>query len=291
MDKWKKILIALNNQIDSKELAQAVKEDKWEGEFEPSDDGILNIIEQTTSLYSFDSAVNNPKVIEQIRQEIYPDIKAKSLSWVEKQLKPVYDKLGIEYKDLEYLSDGLKELDGAIDGLMTGSHSDEERKLVESLKKDKENLSNTLSLKEDEFKNELEAKISELKNEYSQKELWRTYKEEATSKPWADVYSDPELRDAILEKKFHKITAKANLKISEDGKIQVFQKDMPDKELYEGTKKVEFHDLLTPEIDPYLKKSDPVKPVERNPLITSKSEELTANQRAMIAQRAKFQAI
>ena len=52
---------------------------------------------------------------------------------------------------------------------------------------------------------------------------------------WADNYSDPELKEALLEKKWNKLNAKAHFKLDGDD-IGVFQKDMPDKELYNGNK-------------------------------------------------------
>ena len=66
------------------------------------------------------------------------------------------------------------------------------------------------------------------------------------------------LKEAILGKVWENINAKAHLNLN-NGEIGVFQKDMPEKEIYEGNKVVTFQNLLEPEIANYLKKSDPEK--------------------------------
>ena len=77
--------------------------------------------------------------------------------------------------------------------------------------------------------------------------LYDTFKLKANNYQWAEVYSDSELREAILEKKWNKLNAKAHLKLV-DGNIVPMNKEMPEKELYEGNKIVTFQSLLEPEI-------------------------------------------
>ena len=133
MDKWKKVLIALNDQISSKELEAAVKADNFGSEFEPSEDGVAAIIAQTKGLFSVDSAVNNPEIIEKISKDLYPKHMKSALSKVETGLKPMLDKLGIDPSKYEYLSDSIGDLSEAIDKQVSEGG---DVKLIESLKKD-----------------------------------------------------------------------------------------------------------------------------------------------------------
>ncbi len=85
------ILEALSNQIDSKELAAALKADNFEGEYALSDDGITSILNQTKGLLSVDSAINNADVIEKISKDLYPKHMKTALAKREEQLKPIFD--------------------------------------------------------------------------------------------------------------------------------------------------------------------------------------------------------
>ena len=287
MDKWKEILIQLNDLVESKELKAAVKAGNFSGEFEPSKEGIDVIKEQLGKLYNYDSAVSNPEIIEAINKDNYPKHKKTAMKFVEDKLKPIFAKLDIDLSDKEYVADGLHDLDDRIEGLLskkTGKSDDETQKLINSYKEDIKKANELLSLKDSEWNEKYTAR----ENEYSTKELRNAYKLKAKEYKWADAYADTEIQDAILDKKWDKITAKAHLKLSDDGNLMVFQKDMPDKEIYEGTKKVTFQTLFEPEIDSFLKKSNP-QPVQglQNPQAITPTD-LTPRQQQMIDQRKQF---
>lgn len=289
MDNWKEVLIALNNAVESKELQSAVKAGNFSGEFEPSEEGVKAIKEQINKLYSYDSAISNPDIIEAINKDNYPRHKKTAMKFVEDKLKPIFEKLGVDLSDKEYVSDGLHDLDDKIESLLTaksGKTDEETKNLIASYKKDIEEANKLLSLS----KENNEKEISELKGQYETKELRTAYKLKANEYKWADAYTDSEVREAILDKKWDKLTAKANLKLSENGEILVFQKDIPDKELYEGTKKVTFQSMFEPEINTFLKKSEPQTKPNNSIPSNGKTEELSPKQLQMIEQRKAFMA-
>ena len=279
----KKILGVLNNQIDSTELNAAIKADNFEGEFAISEDGLTAIISQTQELLSVDSAVANPTVIERVNKDSYPKHMKSALSKVEDKLRPLYDKLGIDTSNAEYLSD----LIGDIEAKITESASKGDNKeVIESLNNELRLAKEALDIKDEEFN----TKILERDASYLAERLYDKFTLTANDYNWADAYSDGDLKKAILSQKWNKLNANAHLKLSDEGDILVMQKDMPEKELYNGNKIATFQSLLEPELEPYLKKSDAKKVNKTEP--SKKDEpELTPKQQQMIAQKAKFKMV
>lgn len=248
----KKILETLNNQIDSNELATALKADKFEGEYALSEDGITSIIDQTKGLLSVESAINNADIIEKISKDLYPKHMKSALSKVEENLKPVLDKLGIDYSSLEFVSDAIKDIAPKLGELTSGDNQE----LIDSLNEDLRTSKEALTKAEETFEEQLKKRDDDILSD----KLHSIFKSKATEKQWAEAYNIPNVKDAILSQVWSKINAKAHLKLTDDGEIVPMQKELNDKELYDGNKVATFQSLLEPEIDSYLKKSEPTKP-------------------------------
>ena len=254
MDKSiKSILETLNNQIDSNELDAAIKADNFEGEYALSEDGITSILSQTKELLSINSAVNNREVVEKISKELYPKHMKSALSKVEENLKPVLDKLGVDYTNREFISDAIQDIVPKLAELSNGDNKD----LVDSLNEDVRKSKELLITQSEQFEKDLKQRDDDI----LQDKIKAKFTSKATEQTWADAYSDPEIRDAILTQKWKKINAKAHLTLSESGEVIAMQKDFPEKELYlEGNNKpTTFQSLLEPEFEAYLKKSSPEK--------------------------------
>jgi hypothetical protein len=277
----KQILGVLNNQIDSVELNAAIKADNFEGEFAISEDGLTAIIAQTQDLLSIESAVANPVVIERINKESYPKHMKSALSKVEEKLKPIYDKVGVDYSSAEYLSDLIGEIEAKID---ESASKGDNKGVIESLNKELREAKEALDNKDAEFN----TRITEREQAYLDERIKDKFMLKANEYKWADIYSIPKLKKDILTGTWETIKAKAHLKLSNDGEILVMQKDMPDKELYNGNKIETFQSLLEPELQDYLMKSDPKKVNKSEPKAQAKDDDLTPKQREMIAQKAKF---
>lgn len=250
MDKSIKIILeSLNNQIDSNELTAALKADNFEGEYALSEDGISSIIDQTKGLLSVQSAINNPDIIEKVSKDLYPKHMKSALSKVEESLKPILDKLGVDYSKYEFISDAIKDIEPRLSTL--GGEGDN-KDLINSLNEDLRQSKEALTKAEENFQEELRKRDENI----LQEKLLQEFKSKATERPWAEAYSIPDVKDAILSKIWGKITAKAHLKHTDDGVIPM-QKEFPDKELYDGNKVLTFQSLLEPELEPFLKKSTP----------------------------------
>lgn len=243
------ILEALSNQIDSNELTTALKADNFEGEYALSDDGIASILNQTKSLLSINSAVNNAEIIEKVSKDLYPKHMKSALSKVESNLKPILDKLGIDYSQREFISDAIQDIEPKISEMSSGDN----KGLIESLNEDIRTSKDALTKQADEFQQQLKQRDDDILAD----KIRSVYKSKATEKQWADAYSMPDVKTAILGQVWNKINAKAHLKLSESGEIIPMQKEFPDKELYDGNKVQTFQSLLEPEFEAYLKKSTP----------------------------------
>lgn len=255
MDKAiKTILETLNNQIDSNELTTSLKADKFEGEYALSEDGITSIIDQTKGLLSVESAINNADIIEKISKDLYPKHMKSALIKVEENLKPVLDKLGIDYSNLEFVSDAIKDIGPKLGELTSG----DKQELIDSLNEDLRVSKEALTTQGTEFEDQLKKRDNDILKD----KLHTIYKSKATEKQWADAYNIPDVKDAILNQVWSKINAKAFLKLTDNGEIVPMQKEFNDKELYDGNKVATFQSLLEPELDAYLKKSEPVKIIE-----------------------------
>lgn len=244
------ILEALSNQIDSNELATALKADSFEGEYALSEDGIESILTQTKGLLSVKAAVDNADVIEKISKDLYPKHMKSALFKVEEKIKPILDKLGIDYSSREFVTDAIQDIEPKISEL---SSAGDNKELIISLNEDirkGKTINENLVL---EHKDNLQKRDDGILAD----KIRQIYTSKATEKQWADAYSMPDVKTAILGQVWSKINAKAHLKLSESNEIIPMQKEFPDKELYDGNKVQTFQSLLEPEFEPYLKKSAP----------------------------------
>ena len=91
----------------------------------------------------------------------------------------------------------------------------------------------------------------------------------------AEPYQKEAIRKSIIDSSFQKVLEQATLKLSDNGEIQVFQKEHPEKELYgKNNKKMGLDDLLSPTGQDYVQVSEPAKPAKpSNPQPTPNSSE------------------
>ena len=273
MDKsFIELLKTVGNQIDNTELTAAINADNFDGEFALSEGGLSAAKEQVGKLLTIESAINNPAVIERINKDSYPKHMKTALSKIEAPLKEIYDAYGVDYSDAEYISDKIGDLK---EKLASAVASGDNKEVINSLNEELRLARAIPSKLEEEYNNKIQARdesdrVDKIKSIYVSK---------ATENQWADIYSDPDLKTAVLNQKWDNINAKAQLILSEDGKdVRLMQKDMPDKELYDGNNKLmTFQSMLEPEFEKYYKKSSPEK-VRTPDTIEKPSKDLTAQE-------------
>lgn len=256
----------------------AITSDNWD---DVSDEDIDQSVQEISGLLTKEAAVNNPQVIKQINEDSYPKHMKTALAKVEGQLKPIMDKVGVDYSDAQFISDKIEDLNAAID---KATSTGESKEVIETLNKEIREAKEQLASMPEEYKK----REQEIHSQYKARELKNAYKLKVKSEQWADVYADQMIQDAIIDKQWDKLNAKAHLELSDDGDILVRNKEMPEKELYDGNNKiVTFQSLYKPEIEKFLKKSEPKKETRRpEPVLVTSPP--TTNAERMAARKAEF---
>jgi len=274
-----KILKIVNSLIDSNELTQAIKAEKFDGEYALSEDGIEAIKSQLSGLMTREAALRDKKVRDEIASELYPVQRKTALKKVESQLKEAYEVLGIDYSDVEFISDKADLIPEAIKSMKIADKGKVDNKeLIESLKAER--------LKLAQEKDAIEAswveKFNEQEKSYKEKFLKDKFLLKATSKPFITAYEEDRVKKGILNDIYDELNSQAHLTLSESGEIQLFEKDFPDKELLIGNKKAEFQNLLDEKLERYLQKSKPASnEIRTGQTVVNDAPELTPMQRSI----------
>lgn len=278
MDKsYIELLKTVGNQIDNAELNEAIKNNNFDNAL--SEEGLASAKEQVGKLLTLESAVNNPEVIEKINKDSYPKHMKTALTKVETQLKPVMEMLGVDLNGAEFVSDKIGDLEQKIsEAIASGDKKEVIEKLNEELRQARE-VPNNLQA-------EFEQKLKEQEDAFRTEKLRDKFILKANEFQWAEAYADKDLKRALLKEKWEKINAKAHLTLSEDGDIRLMQKDMPDKELYDGNKVMTFQSLLEPELAPYLKKSNPPSAETTTQVDAKPDKKLSAREQRNLAELA-----
>lgn len=137
-DQVLKVFKMLQKLVNSNELDNAIKEESLSGDHAFSDDGLESLETQLGSLLTPDAVMNNADIEKKFGEKLYSKHKADIMHKFEKTLTPVYDLLGIDYKDSEFISDKLEEVPDAF--TLAISNSDN-KSTLEALKKQVEDVS------------------------------------------------------------------------------------------------------------------------------------------------------
>ena len=244
------VIKMLSTRIDSQELI-----DLTTGTDELNEDQAQNVKNAIMGLLTVDSARNNPEIVNAIKDELYPTHKKTILKQFEDKIKPLADKLGLDLTGKEFASDQFDLLSTAIETKLSEGFTGD-TSLIESLKKDKSDLLAQIETN----KGEHEGKINDINKAQTGKELYRNFENKFNTYKLAESYDDEILKDSLKESLWKKITATTHLELSDQG-IKVFEKEMPDKELYRDNKLQTLETLIEPQISKYLKKADTPKVV------------------------------
>lgn len=240
------IIKLLSTRIDNQGLIDLTQEPDKELSQEEAND----LKEKINSLMTFEAAKNNPKIVESIKTELFPVHKKTVLKDFEDKLKPLADKLGVDISDKKFADEMFSTISEAIsEKAEKGFQGD--KSVVEALKKEREQLAKQL----EDTKQEYEGKLTNFQKEQKQKELFREFENKFNNYNLADSYKDDLIKSSLKKSLWEEVTSKAHLDLSDNG-IKVFEKEMPEKELYINNKPATLESLLEPKISNYLKKAD-----------------------------------
>ena len=193
-EKIKKLLLALNNQINSDALNAALSADAFisGGTLELNDEDIEDVLTQAKGLLTIDSAKSNRDIIDdlsksikdQAKDEAYNDIKQKVLFANERGLVDLANKVGVEFTVKPGDENASKIMMEQLLKADIGGNNDEQLKsLVTKLKEDNERLNGEIVSTREGHQEE----IKKIESDYARKELRNKFYLTANSYKWGDT--------------------------------------------------------------------------------------------------------
>lgn len=232
---------------------------------EISDESFGKIKNQIGSLMTFDSAINNEKVVNALKErvdedkkaELYREANAAVYDKAEKKLSELGEHFGIDLAGKK-LNDQVE----ALRGVKMGKQDDS------VYKTEIETLHKSLASKNEEFeafKKKQETEVNNFKINTKLDNLLLNY-------DLADSYKDDFVKKGLFNNIKNELRNKATIKVQGDS-LALFQKESPDLEYYlEGNKKAEVKDLIEPLISPYIAKQGGKK------VVTTTSDQVTTTE-------------
>ena len=212
------------------------------------------------NVVTVEAAKNSTALKEHFKKEMIGSLKGELLGNVDTALEQMTrdlfgDEKLVELKGIDFTKDRIKKVhDWYVDALKETKGVDEKLKgTVDNLKKQLETIT-----KENEEKLKLKDEIIRTKEqEFTGKLLKGQILQMASKYELAEPYRDDLVRGAILETMWNKLNSEATIKFSEQGEIELKQKEDANLDVYKDNKKLGVKDLIEPFLSPYIKKAEP----------------------------------
>lgn len=258
MSKTKELLKELNKVFKLPELDAALQASNFE---EAVNDDLLKKIKETsgTEWLTVDAAKNSQAIADHFKEHWRPVHTKSFLEKAEKDFDEMFGDLGDDVKSELSAKKKLNEKIAYAKELAKQAKSGGNGEDVEKAKKTIADLKKQLATIDEEKVKEIEAikKASgEEINGYKNGLIKERFKQVATSKEWADAYKIDEVRQPVLDSAFSKLSEKAIIDLDKTGNIVLRNKQNPELELFDGSKKLSFESLVDAQIAPFIKKSN-----------------------------------
>ena len=258
MAQLKDILTNISDSVNAPELKAIVEDEKFP-QFEIQDEAFEPIKEKISGLMTFDAALNNPKIVDSIKETIKPQIKKSVLNNIDDELllnsRELFgDSVASAMADDKVNTyDRVKKFTEATKKLISEGAKDVKLKEAnEALKKQMEELQTT-------FQKQIEEKegaINEIKTGYSQKLIDKQLENELANFELGEKYTEPLFKKAIFDEVKGKVKKQAKLVLTDDMNIGIKHPDNEELALIINNKTVDnVRDLIAPIIEPFTKKA------------------------------------
>ena len=259
--KVKDFLREINKYLASNELEALASASSLDGA-EITDDGFNTVTDKMKQFLTLEAAQNNSLVEDHFRKKLYPIIKGELLGNIDTEIDAVAKQLfGEKASDIltaTFTKDKVKKFNTLSQEVLASKLKDSDKQaLLDQYAKQINDLqgkhADELKKKDEEFhKKESEFHTSIIKAKFM--ELAKGYKLQ-------DAYQKPDIQNLLLSGFFDKIASQATLKLNPAGEIEVYEKDDPLRQKFEGSKKIGVKDLLDPVMQDYINKA-PGKPAK-----------------------------
>jgi hypothetical protein len=240
----------LSNHVNSQEVSAAFSaSEPWSVEI--SDEEFEKASGQISSLMTFDSAINNSKVLNSLKDKVDEAYKFDLKNNVKKDIyTDVESKVASIGKRFGLSLEG-KKLDEMVESINSVNLQKTDNKAYEELQ--------TELAKEKERAVELEKQFS---NDITDFKINTNLHNKLSSVQLAKHYQDERIKNSLFNDIINEVKSKATLKLDDTGQIKAYQKDNPEMELYgENNKKLGVDDLIMPLMQNYIE-ATPQKKVE-----------------------------
>ena len=244
----KDVLGLVNNVINSNDFSAALSaSNPLEVEFE--DEVFDKIKNQTSGLMTFESAVNNDRVVKALSERVDDEKSQQMRKELHKSIygnveQKINDQLGAHFNvDLSG-----KKLSEQIDTIKTIKLNGDEstyRQEIDSLHKKLKSRDEEVET----FKQESQKKFDNYRVDTTLDNYLHNYK-------LAEPYQDDVVKQGIFNTVKSQLKEKATLKLGEGNTINLFQKENPELEYFENNKKASVKDLIDPMMHKYIVKSN-----------------------------------
>jgi len=258
MAKLKDILSNISDSVNAPELAEIAGSENFP-DFDIDNEKFMPIKEKIGSLMTFDAALNNPKIVDSIKETIKPQIKKSVLNNIDDELllngrelfgdsvaSAMADEKVNTYERVKKFAEATKKL------ISEGAKDVKLKEANEALKKQMEDVQNN-------FKKQLEEKdtaLNELKSGYSQKLIDKQLENVIANYELGEKYTEPLFKKAIFDEVKGKVKKTAKLVLTDDMNIGIKHPENDELDLMINNKKVEsLDDIISPIIEPFTKKA------------------------------------
>lgn len=253
MPKFNDVAKLFAAKIGNADLQTAIEEGTVD-EFEIDEDAFEGLKSKVGSLMTPDAALNNPEIINRMKDELHQNAKASIYGSVEKKMKTLGEKFGVEFAEgsrVDEMFESLSNVELPKGG--SGKMTDEEKKQYnEEIK----NLNNQLA----SIKTAHQEEIAKINQDYERNALNAAVDQKLSSFQFADAYQKDVVKRGIYQTIKQELNSKATLKLNnETGRVEVYQKENPDKRIFnENNQQVDFDSMVKPLVNDFLQKSNGV---------------------------------
>lgn len=258
MSKATELLKLLNSKIiKMPELEAALSASNFD---EAVTDDLLNKVKESaeTEWLTVEAAKNSQTLSEHFKEKWKPVHTKSFLTENEKRLSDMFaddEEISGELTKRQKFDEKLSFLKEQLVKAKSTGTTDEVEKLKKTISDYKKQVSTFEESKNQEIEAIKKASTEEITG-YKNGLIKERFKQLATSKEWAEPYKIDDVRNPVLESAFNKLSEKAVIDLDKTGNIVLKNKENPELELFEGSKKVTFDSLVEAQIAPFIKKSN-----------------------------------
>lgn len=294
MSKSKELLKELNKVFKLPELDAALSASNLD---EAINDDLLNKVKETTGTewLTVEAAKNSQTLSEHFKEKWKPVHTKSFLSENEKRLSEMFaddEEISGELTKFQKFDEKLGFLKEKIKSAKNAGNTEEVEKLKKNLSDYKKQIATFEESKNQEIEAIKKASTEEITG-YKNGLIKERFKQLATSKEWAEAYKIDDVRNPVLESAFNKLSEKAVIDLDKTGNIVLKNKENPELELFEGSKKVTFDSLVEAQIAPFIKKSNPPQnpqnPSQPRPVTSDDFSGMSWQQKAVLMKRQQAQ--